>query len=49
MKVLDESGKGVSAGSELALKDLGLPVSESGEKTRSSDRSSGSGERASSS
>lgn len=27
MKVLDESGKGVSAGSKLALEDLGLPLS----------------------
>ena len=27
MKVFDESGKSVAAGSRLALKDLGLPVS----------------------
>lgn len=26
MKVLDESGKGVAAGSTLALESLGLPV-----------------------
>ncbi len=26
MRVLDESGKSVPAGSTLALKDLGLPV-----------------------
>jgi hypothetical protein len=26
MRVLDESGKSVSAGTTLALKDLGLPV-----------------------
>lgn len=26
MKVLDESGKGISPGSRLDLRDLGLPV-----------------------